>query len=163
MALAAGLGVPPSPPVTVSLEPDVAWVRLNRPDRANCLGSETVNVLHDSLQEAARAAPVIVIQGAGKNFCGGLDLADGSIAEAMMLRLGHILTLVRSLPALTIALVHGHAVGAGADLALACDIRLAVPDTAFRFPGFRKFGVVLGTERLVDLIGVHRALEARRP
>jgi enoyl-CoA hydratase/carnithine racemase len=71
-------------------------------------------------------------------------------------RLEQLLQAVRHASFATLALAHGAAFGAGADLVAACMHRVAAPHTRFRMPGLR-FGVVLGTRRLADLIGTDSA------
>jgi enoyl-CoA hydratase/carnithine racemase len=99
----------------------------------------------------------LVLSGAGKSFCGGLDLStldDETDAQLThrLLRIELLLQKVYRAPCYTVALTHGTISGAGADLAAACIRRVATGRTRFRFPGIR-FGIVLGTRRLVELIG----------
>ncbi|WP_243060720.1 enoyl-CoA hydratase/isomerase family protein [Nocardioides sp. SR21] len=139
----------------------IARLVLNRPERANALDAATVERLH---RETSAAAQVVVIEARGPVFCGGFDL--GSLDEAtdadLLLRLVRIQLLLERFaasPAVTVAIVQGAAVGAGADLALAADVRLGLPDASLRFPG-AGFGAVLGTARLAALTSPPYATEA---
>lgn len=141
--------------VTALVQHTVAARRLvlDRPDHANALDAATVERLHDELDLAEReGAPVVVLEARGRAFCGGLDLSgldDESDATMLhrLVRIQLLLERVRSSSALTVARVDGAAVGAGADLVLATDVRLATSGASLRFPG-SGFGAVLGTARL---------------
>jgi enoyl-CoA hydratase/carnithine racemase len=130
------------------------------PERANALSAGLVDALVDSLTDVLREPPpLLVLRGRGRSFCAGFDLAglegesDASLARRF-LRIEHLLQLVNGAPCCTLALAQGPVAGAGADLFAACTRRVAAPDSSFRFPGPR-FGVVLGTGRLMRLIGPH--------
>jgi enoyl-CoA hydratase/carnithine racemase len=73
-------------------------------------------------------------------------------------RIEQLLQALHHAPLTTLALCHGSALGAGADLVAACDWRIAAPATRFRMPGLR-FGIVLGTRRLAALVGADAAHE----
>ncbi|WP_028656848.1 enoyl-CoA hydratase/isomerase family protein [Nocardioides sp. J54] len=136
-----------------------AWtLTLDRPHRANALSADLVEDLLAVVDEAACARPLaLVLRGNDRHFAAGFDLAglehqtDAALA-GRFLRIGLLLERLLSAPHLTVAVVEGAAVGAGADLAAACDHRLAGPRATFRFPG-AAFGVVLGTARLAALTG----------
>ncbi|SDU08732.1 Enoyl-CoA hydratase/carnithine racemase [Pseudomonas pohangensis] len=140
------------------IQDGVARITLNQPDRANALGPALVEALIDGIDEAvAENVHTLVLAGEGKSFCGGLDLSrlaeesDADLAHRL-LRIEVLLQKVYRAPCYTVALTHGTISGAGADLAAACIRRVAAERTRFRFPGIR-FGVVLGTRRLVELVG----------
>jgi enoyl-CoA hydratase/carnithine racemase len=144
--------------VDVSNDGAIAWIRLQRPERANALSAELVEDLLEAVGGAIESrARVLVLSGAGRSFCGGFDLegldqeTDGSLAYRF-LRIERLLQTLYYAPLYTVALSHGAVSGAGADLVAACGKRIAAPGTSFRFPGIR-FGVVLGTNRLLDLVG----------
>ena len=159
--------------VTALAQPAVSTRRLvlDRPDHANALDAATVERLHDELHLAERdEARVVVLEARGRAFCGGLDLSgldDESDATMLhrLVRIQLLLEKVQSSSALTVALVDGAAVGAGADLVLATDVRLATPGASLRFPG-SGFGAVLGTARLASATSpsyaTEVALSARR-
>lgn len=154
--------------MTLLVRRDASWqVVLDRPERANALSAELVDGLLGVLDEAAVCQPdALVLRGGGRHFAAGLDLAglhgesDGSLTHRL-LRIGLLLERLLTVPCLTVAVIEGPAVGAGADLALACDHRIGTTRATFRFPG-AAFGVVLGTGRLAALAGAHRALAGGR-
>jgi len=145
--------------MSLLLDRGPAWtVTLDRPERANALSADLVERLHEVLDDAERVRPLaLVLRGGPRCFCAGFDLGgldretDGSLAFRF-LRVGMLLERLAMAPYLTVAVVEGAAVGAGADLVAACDHRLAGPGATFRFPG-AGFGVVLGTSRLAALTG----------
>ena len=132
--------------------------------RANALSARLVERLHASLRTAFDGgARAIVLDSSGDRFCAGSDLSgvdelgDSELRE----RFGEIedlLETVRRAPALTIALVRGAALGAGADLVASCDYRIGATGARFAFPGSR-FGVVLGTRHLAGVVGGQLARE----
>lgn len=133
-------------------------VTLDRPARANALSADLVEALHASLDEADRVEPAaLVLRGNARHFAAGFDLgglADETDATLALrfLRIGGLLERLLVAPYPTVALVEGAAVGAGADLVLACDHRLVAPGVTLRFPG-SAFGVALGTVRRAELGG----------
>jgi enoyl-CoA hydratase len=140
-------------------------LELDRPGRANALDVATVERLHAELDRAEREdARVLVLQAGGRAFCGGLDLSgleqetDATLLHRLV-RIQLLLERLQSSSAVTVAVVQGAAVGAGADLVLAADVRLATPDASLRFPG-SGFGAVLGTGRLAAETSPSFALEA---
>lgn len=131
-------------------------VTLDRPERANALSAELVEALHRVLDEADAAQPAaLVLQGNERHFAAGFDLGgldeetDASLA-LRFLRIGLLLERLTAAPFRTIAVAEGAAVGAGADLVLACDHRLVASDVTLRFPG-SAFGVELGEVRRREL------------
>jgi enoyl-CoA hydratase len=141
----------------------VRSIRLERPDRRNALDTGMVTRLLDAVTAGPPPA-ALLISGTGPTFCAGIDLGEttGSADDplrAFFEAVQDLLDAVRESPGLTVAAVRGAAVGAGADLALACDVRIGGPASSFRFPG-PQFGVVLGTARLSEIAGPHRALLA---
>lgn len=161
--------------VRVELRGAAVELVLNRPDKRNALNWELMEALDRALAEAARAegARAVLLRGEGKCFSAGLDL---SAFLGMSARLGerwrdNLLPLTRtfqgildrveqcSLP--VIALLHGHCLGLGLELALACDLRLAAEGTAMALPE-AKLGLIPdvgGTTRLTRLLGPARAKE----
>ena len=137
-------------------------LELPRPDRANALDRATVRDLRNALDRAAAdGVRVVVIASTGRAFCAGLDLDDVRAAGESgvtdhLSRVAALLDQLRNAPYVTAAWVPGAAVGAGADLALACDYRVGTHDAWFRFPGSR-FGLLLGTRHLVRVAGADRA------
>jgi 2-(1,2-epoxy-1,2-dihydrophenyl)acetyl-CoA isomerase len=145
----------------------IARVTLNRPDRLN---SFTVH-MHEELRDALGSlgdARVVVLTGAGRGFCAGQDLNDRAVAPGETVDLGETVTqcwnpLVRtltSLPQPVIARVNGVAAGAGANIALACDIVVAAKSAKF-IQSFSAIGLIPdsgGTWVLPRLLGQARAL-----
>lgn len=115
------------------------WLTLNRPERLNAIDQTLVDELHaflGSIENDPRAT-VLVLRGAGRAFCAGLDLkdpagdpsgeGDGSISSGLRAQrhMARLVIRVRHLPQPVIALVHGPATGGGFALALAADVRIA--------------------------------------
>ena len=141
----------------------VATLTLARPDRGNALAADLVEALLAATDSALAdpAVHTLVLRAEGPHFCTGLDLS--TLAESsdgdLLLRLVRIETLLSRLwqaPLRTVALAQGRCWGAGADLFAVCEERHAAEGTSFRFPG-AQFGIVLGTRRLAERVGVDSA------
>lgn len=141
----------------------VATLTLARPERGNALAADLVEALLAATDSALADAAVhtLVLRAEGPHFCTGLDLS--TLAESsdgdLLLRLVRIETLLSRLwqaPLRTVALAQGRCWGAGADLFAVCEQRHAAEGTSFRFPG-AQFGIVLGTRRLAERVGVDNA------
>lgn len=147
----------------ISIGDRVATLVLNRPDKANALNASLVEALHEALDQALNGPlKLLVLRGAGRNFCAGFDFSGfetSSIAELAwrFIRIEHLLQRLAHAPCATMALAQGACFGAGADLVVACGTRIATPDARFRMPGWR-FGLALGTRRLARRIGDAAAL-----
>ena len=143
-------------------EGHVTHLTLNRPHKANALSASLVEALLNAVEYACTdGTRLLILDGAGAHFCSGFDFSgfQDSTAGDLALRFIRIETLLQQLyhaPFETLALAHGGNFGAGADLVCACGIRVAAPGATFRLPGLR-FGVVLGTRRLVHRVGADRA------
>ena len=147
----------------------VATLTLNRPDKLNSFTRSMHRELSAALDEiVAAGARALVLTGAGRGFCAGQDLADLDFTPGAMTDLGelidsHFNPLIRRLQALplpVIAAVNGTAAGAGANLALACDIVLAARSASF-IQAFVKIGLVPdsgGTWFVPQRVGMARAL-----
>ena len=133
-------------PTSFGYEEDggVAVLSLNRPDRMNALTFEVYRELTDTFAALAHRESVraVVLTGAGRAFCTGGDVKDiiGPLLEmtpaerAEFARMTcELIRRIRELPRPVIAAVHGPCAGAGAVLALACDLRLASPEARFAF------------------------------
>lgn len=154
--------VQPSP-VRIERQASTYTFVLNRAEKRNALDSATVEALLAGLAQARQASqpPMLVFRGEGKSFCAGFDFsAVDQQSEADLLwrfvRIEQLLQQIYHWPALTVGLAQGKNFGAGVDLWLTCQHRLASADASFRMPGL-KFGLVLGTRRLAHLIGADRA------
>ena len=166
-------------PKTLELERDGAILRvwLNRPKRRNALDTETLEEIADLFTGLQREfeTRVVVLGGRGVSFCAGADLRDppgstrlqaSSDASARERRwvsqLGRRASrAIEATEAVTIARIHGHAIGGGFVLALACDFRIAAEGTVFRVPEV-DLGVPLtwgATPRLIQEVGAARARE----
>ncbi|HEY2819231.1 MAG TPA: enoyl-CoA hydratase/isomerase family protein [Casimicrobiaceae bacterium] len=137
---------------------------LDDPSHANALSPRLVAQLAASLHAAFESdARAIVFDSSGDRFCGGFDLADIEGLTDAQLRerfaaIEDLLETIRRAPALTIAVVRGAAIGAGADLVASCDYRIGASNARLAFPGSR-FGVVLGTRHLAAVVGGQLARE----
>ncbi|HTQ06240.1 MAG TPA: enoyl-CoA hydratase-related protein [Polyangiaceae bacterium] len=148
----------------------VALLRLNRPEALNALDRALVTALGDALERttADPAVRVVVLAGEGGAFCSGADLKealkelDGGVSLAERLAaFQRNVRLVVNAPQPVIAAVDGAAVGFGADLALACDLRLLSERAYFeeKFVGIGLMPDGGGTFHLPRLVGLGRALE----
>jgi 2-(1,2-epoxy-1,2-dihydrophenyl)acetyl-CoA isomerase len=147
----------------------VATVTLNRPDKLNSFTRAMHAELQSALDEVeAAGARALILTGAGRGFCAGQDLSDLDFTPGASTDLGalleeHFNPLVRRvqrLPMPVIAAVNGTAAGAGANLALACDLVLAARSSSF-IQAFVKIGLVPdsgGTWFLPQRVGMARAL-----
>lgn len=149
--------------VSVRCDDGLLRISINRPAKANALDAATVEQLIRVLEEYWTSVDIAVFTGEGKHFCAGFDLStlDTSTDGDLLLRFVRLELLLQKIyyaPFLTVALAHGRAEGAGADVFCACAIRIADPGATFRMPGWQ-FGLALGTRRLSDRIGNERARE----
>jgi enoyl-CoA hydratase len=133
----------------------VATVTIDRPARRNALDAETCGLLTRQLKEAADAGSrVIVLAGAGPHFCAGADLA--SVHDDTFRRgLRELLDTIGRLPLAVMAAVQGAALGAGTQLAIACDLRVVAPTARFGIPA-AKLGLMVdhwSVQRLALLAG----------
>jgi 2-(1,2-epoxy-1,2-dihydrophenyl)acetyl-CoA isomerase len=153
---------------TILFEPGpVARITLNRPDRLNSFTAH----MHEELRDALASlddARVLVLTGAGRGFCAGQDLNDRAVAPGEVVDLGTtvetswnpLIRTLTSLPQPVIAQVNGVAAGAGANIALACDIAVAAKSAKF-IQSFSAIGLIPdsgGTWVLPRLVGQARAL-----
>ena len=153
--------------ILFTLEAGIARLTLNRPDRLN---SFTVR-MHEEVADAlgqVEGARVLVLTGAGRGFCAGQDLGDRAVAPGEAVDLGHsvesyynpLIRRLTSLPFPVIARVNGVAAGAGANIALACDMVIAAKSAKF-IQSFASIGLIPdsgGTWVLPRLVGQARAL-----
>ena len=160
-------------PVLVSIEAGVMRITLNRPDKLNAFTPAVVRGIADALANAEADPQVrcLLLTGAGRGFCAGADLAEGSIAKlgadaqpdlgATLESLYNPMILrLRALEKPVVCAVNGVAAGAGANLALACDLVLAARSASF-IQAFVKIALVPdagGSWFLPRLVGNARAL-----
>jgi enoyl-CoA hydratase len=154
----------------------IRQLTLNRPDELNAMTAELCQALHDELARTAadRSVRAVVLAGAGRGFCAGVDLRgygsapgnDGTDAPRDRLanqeHMSRLVLALRALPQPVIAAVNGPAAGLGLTLALGCDIRYAAPEAVFRV-AYINIGVSncdMGTSWLLPrLIGASRSHE----
>lgn len=117
--------------VQISQHGDVSVMTLNNPAKRNALTAEMARAIADAIEEATRGeyaaqrrARAILLRGEGPVFCAGADLSGGVYAEDFEASLKRMLQCVVEAPVPVIADIHGPAVGAGCQLALACDLRI---------------------------------------
>jgi 2-(1,2-epoxy-1,2-dihydrophenyl)acetyl-CoA isomerase len=145
----------------------VARIILNRPDRLNSFTRQMHQELAAAL-DASKDSRVIVITGAGRGFCAGQDLNDRSVAPGEAIDLGEtveaswnpLIRRLASMPQPVIARVNGVAAGAGANIALACDLVVAAESAKF-IQSFAALGLIPdsgGSWHLPRLVGQARAL-----
>jgi len=174
--------------ILTDLADDVFTITLNDPDKRNAQTPHTWDELFDISQRVPNEARFIVLRGNGKSFSAGLDRAmftpegvpgqpsfmemavqndtqlDDSIAHYQ-----RFFRVLRDLPQVSIALVQGHAIGAGFQLALACDLIVAQPSAQFALKetqwgltpdlgGTVRFMEALGYRKSLELIGSGRAI-----
>lgn len=164
---------------TVVLEwprPGVALLRLNRPDRLNAMTTELVQSLHRYFDELSvhPECRVVILTGAGRGFCAGLDLTGYGLAPhsehigatqrgfATQKHIATLVTHMRSMPQPVIAAVNGAAAGGGLALVLASDVRIGAESSKFNV-AFVRIGFSacdIGTSWLLPrIVGVARAQE----
>lgn len=145
----------------------IAFITLNRPDKLNSFNREMALLLQQTLDECERDAAVrcMLLTGAGKGFCAGQDLAEvvdpegPGMDKILQEHYNPIIERLRSIPKPVVAAVNGVAAGAGANIALACDIVVAASSASF-IQAFSRIGLVPdsgGTYHLPRLIGWQRA------
>ncbi|MBN9049267.1 MAG: 2-(1,2-epoxy-1,2-dihydrophenyl)acetyl-CoA isomerase [Rhizobiales bacterium] len=155
--------------VLVETRPGYRVLTLNRPDRLNAFNEAQHAALRQAVDDAAADAScrALLLTGAGRAFCTGQDLSDRLAKPGEQVVLGgtleqHYNPLIRKLKALpfpVVAAVNGVAAGAGANIALACDIVLAAQSATF-IQSFAKVGLIPdsgGTWHLPRLVGMARA------
>jgi 2-(1,2-epoxy-1,2-dihydrophenyl)acetyl-CoA isomerase len=156
--------------ILFSIDHGIARLTLNRPDKLNSFNTQMHAEVRNALDELSHGdARVLVLTGAGRGFCAGQDLADRTVAPgAQAVDLGDsierhykpLILALHQLPLPVIAAVNGVAAGAGANVALACDLVLAARSASF-VQAFSKLGLAPdcgGTWILPRLVGSARAL-----
>ncbi|HXP80636.1 MAG TPA: enoyl-CoA hydratase-related protein [Verrucomicrobiae bacterium] len=125
---------------------EIAMITLSRPEKRNAITAEMIAELFSAFDEVeASPARVLILTGAGKAFCSGMDLealkalAEQSPAEQRedADRIARLCLRIWSFPKPTIAAVNGHAIAGGCGLATLCDFTIAVPEAKFGYPEVR--------------------------
>lgn len=153
--------------VLFQIEDAVGYITLNRPDKLNAFNRDMSLLLQQKLDECATNSEVrcIYITGAGKGFSAGQDLAEvvdpngPGLKPILSEHYNPIITRIRNIPKPIVAAVNGVAAGAGANIALACDIVVATNSASF-IQAFAKLGLIPdsgGTFTLPRLIGWQKA------
>jgi enoyl-CoA hydratase len=167
--------------------PHVRVITLNRPERMNALSFDTVLPLHDAILEAGADNDTwaVILTGAGRGFCSGLDLEDhgippniaglpmSRIATRAMALFADLVPAMRNIPQPVIGAINGPSYGGGLCLAVACDIRLAAESATFCGAGIKngltgtELGIswilprAIGAAHAFEIILTGRELDAR--
>src|SRR5689334_8118611 len=165
--------------VDLEFDGGVTRIFLNRPGKVNALDSEHLEALLLALRRLQRNQEmrVVVLGGRGKAFCGGADVKEisrltASSAGGFVQRIHAVCEAIRELPVPVIARLHGAAIGAGLEIAAACDLRIAAEGTRFSMPEVR-IGIpsvveaallprLMGSGRAAWLVLTGEAIDARR-
>ncbi len=158
--------------ILLTIDAHVATITLNRPDKLNSFNA----IMHQALSEAldtvenpTNAVRALLITGAGRGFCAGQDLSDRNVAEdadtpdlgaSLDTYYNPLILRLQNLPMPVVCAVNGVAAGAGANIALACDLILAARSASF-VQAFCKLGLVPdsgGTWFLPRAVGTQRAM-----
>jgi enoyl-CoA hydratase/carnithine racemase len=165
--------------VDVESEGGVTRIFLNRPEKVNALDSAHLEALLRSLErvEGNPEMRVVVLGGRGKAFCGGADVQElsaltASNAGGFVQKIHAVCAAIRKLPLPVVARLHGAVIGAGLEIAAACDLRIAAEGTRFSMPEVR-LGIpsvveaallprLMGSGRAAWLVLTGEAIDARR-
>ncbi|MCX5041882.1 enoyl-CoA hydratase/isomerase family protein [Aldersonia sp. NBC_00410] len=165
-----------APVIVERPRPGVVLLRMNRPDQLNAMNHDLVDALHTELDRLGNdlETRVVVLTGAGRGFCSGLDLGGygqipgaeqlGTTQQSYLLqsRIALLVQKIRRLPQVFVAAVNGPAAGGGLALVCACDVRLAASEAIFAV-SFIRIGVSgcdIGVSWLLPrLVGAGRAHE----
>ncbi len=132
--------------IQLAYDGGVATITLNRPEKRNAISFDLIDDLLRALEEVAKSdAIILILTGAGKAFCSGMDLENlkallGRTAEQNLEDTRTMVRLFRAVyefPKVTIAAVNGPAIAGGTGLALLCDFTLAVPEAKFGYTEVR--------------------------
>jgi enoyl-CoA hydratase len=150
--------------VELRVKDGIAGIFLNRPEKSNALSSALLEELQAKLREADElpGLRVVVLAGNGKSFCNGADVVEmaqlkPASAKKFISRIHHCCDAIRKLEVPVVARLHGAVVGAGLELAAACDLRIAAEGTAFAMPE-----VLLGIPSVVEAALLPRLVGAGR-
>jgi enoyl-CoA hydratase/carnithine racemase len=119
--------------IDVTRDGDLWTIRINRPDKANSLTKEMLTTLADTF-EAAKDARSVILTGEGKVFSAGADLEEARAGLAVDTVWERLSSAVAAVQGLTVAALNGTLAGGAMGMALACDLRIAVPTAKFFYP-----------------------------
>ncbi len=153
--------------ILFEIKNNISFITLNRPDKLNSFNREMALLLQNKLDECASLHEVrcVYITGAGKGFCAGQDLSEVAdpngpgMQKILSEHYNPIITRLRNIPKPVVTAVNGVAAGAGANIALACDVVIASQSASF-IQAFSKIGLIpdsSGTFFLPRLIGFQKA------
>lgn len=147
--------------VTAEDDGAVRVLRFGRPEVRNAMNTALLAALLEAVAEAVGAVDVrvLVLTGSGGSFSAGADLREALDHEGRVRRMDlfcQVYEAVGTCPKPTVAAVGGPCVGGGAEVAAACDVRVADPSASFRFPG-AALGIPVGAAKLVGLVGLGTA------
>jgi 2-(1,2-epoxy-1,2-dihydrophenyl)acetyl-CoA isomerase len=153
--------------IQLTIENNIATITLNRPETYNSFNREMAFMMQDALEQCQEQSNirVVVITGIGKAFCAGQDLVEVTAKDCLELdkivteHYNPIIEKIRKISKPVVAAVNGVAAGAGANLALACDIVIAKESASF-VQAFSKIGLIPdsgGTYFLPRIIGLQKA------
>ncbi len=130
-------------PVLLEIKDSIATLTINRPEARNALSLEILEGMHGTIDSVGRSdASVLVLTGAGKAFCAGMDLkavlielsGDAGLGERLLTGLARLTLKIRALDQVTVASVNGAAIGGGCGLSCVCDVTLSHADATLGFP-----------------------------
>ena len=163
--------------VDVRIAGGVARIFLNRPQKVNALDSALLHALLEAVRQIPAETRVVVLGGHGKAFCGGADVNElsaltASTAGAFVAGIHDVCEALRRLPVPVLARLHGAVIGAGLEIAAACDLRIAAEGTTFAMPEVH-LGIpsvveaallprLMGSGRAAWLVLTGQAIDARR-
>lgn len=147
-------------------EAGIRWITLDRPETLNALVPDDLPAIADAVREPPQSIKAIIIAGSGdRAFCSGMHKrafvgASPSAAREIISAVADCLAAVRTSPIPTIAVVNGYCLGAGFEMALSCDFRVASHDATFGLPEVR-LGIpsVADAALLRDHVGLSKAKE----
>lgn len=151
-------------PLLVERRDDRVVATLNRPDKRNAIDQATIDALHALCAELEADPRILILTGADGVFASGADIAqlrERRAADALAGINANAFVRINELPMPVIAAVDGWALGGGAELAYAADIRIATPDARFGNPetGLGIIPAAGATWRLKEIVGEARAAE----
>lgn len=132
-----------SQPVLLETNDRIATLTINRPEARNAMSLEILEAMHEAVDGLRGSdASVLVITGAGKAFCAGMDLkavlielsGDASIGAQLLRSLAELTLKIRRLDQVTVASVNGAAIGGGCGLTCVCDVTVSHADAKLGFP-----------------------------